>query len=387
MPIKYWTLVVGTGLLGWLLGELRYAWGGALLIAVVMAISLWVLWNKNQKLGQELSLQTNDERVEVLCNLLDAAGNKLEFTISTAIKDLSEMLLFQSDAVSKLNQAFLKIQNLLETQQSDLKSLLLSPSQASGDAIPYARRMREFAENASLSLNQFVDTTVSMSAASMDLVEKVSLISEQMPHVMKALKDIDQIASQTNLLALNAAIEAARAGEAGRGFAVVADEVRALSNRSSGFSSEIQLHLKNINEAIINLHADVGKVASQDMTYAISAKRNVESALKDILDQSEVNEHLTQEVAQISEQLTETLYTSIRALQFEDLSNQKVNHSIEMLRQTLELLTTMGTPIPGIEEFIRKLTDAMKTYKDQLKVNRPNPVTAASIDAGSVELF
>ncbi|MBN7827914.1 chemotaxis protein, partial [Bowmanella dokdonensis] len=61
--------------------------------------------------------------------------------------------------------------------------------------------MHDFAVNTGLMLDRFIATTVDMSASSMDLLEKVNKIYDAMPQVMKALKDIDEIASQTNLLA------------------------------------------------------------------------------------------------------------------------------------------------------------------------------------------
>jgi len=324
---------------------------------------------------------------QAIRELLAESERVLEPNLATTLGDLDDLLAIQADAVLSLNSAFSRIHQLLDSQQTDIAELLTSTTKVEGADLTYAQRMKRFAVGASKSLNQFVDTTVSMSAASLELVEKVGRISDQMPQVMKALQDIDQIASQTNLLALNAAIEAARAGEAGRGFAVVADEVRALSNRSAGFSSEIQGHLNNINGLINNLSVDVGRVAAQDMSHSLAAKREVEAALEDVLEQSEVNEQLTRRVGHVAADLTESLHLAIRALQFEDMSSQKIRYSMQILQDIQQVLACFGRSADELPALARRLNEALNKFNVHQQSRKSNPVSASSIAAGSVDLF
>jgi methyl-accepting chemotaxis protein len=197
-----------------------------------------------------------------------------------------------------------------------------------------------------------------MSAASMDLVNKVDKVNNAVPDIMKALKDIDQIASQTNLLALNAAIEAARAGDAGRGFAVVADEVRALSNRSAGFSDQIQQKLRDIALQIQSLSVDIGIVASQDVTYVMASKKEVQAAFAQSINQS------------------------IRGLQFGDINAQHlqfVHDDLANIQQSLLKITDDNQLVSEIEN--ARLLLSKHTER------RANPVSANSVNAGEAELF
>lgn len=332
-------VAIVTGLSGALFGY----WVSGVLAGLLTFGVLWLTW---QELSKATMANHNKEKPldEALTRALSDTGAQLKGELGVIHRELDGLINIQSDAMATLARAFNDIQGLMAEQQRDINSLLGIESGSNG--LQHAResstnKMSQFAVNTSTTLNRFVDTTVHMSAESMSLVEKVTNIAAKMPNVMKALKDIDQIASQTNLLALNAAIEAARAGEVGRGFAVVADEVRALSSRSSGFSSEIQSQLNGINDAINNLTDEVGKVASQDMSYVLDSKKDVEEAIKDIVARADQDKAITEKLHVISDQLLKALQAAMRGLQFDDIASQKVMQNQLRITSLIELSSAL----------------------------------------------
>jgi methyl-accepting chemotaxis protein len=263
-----------------------------------------------------------------------------------------------------------------------VNSLLQDATDDNGqDAI--SQRMSNFADSTYELLNRFVDTTVTMSASFMELVEKVGSISEKMPKALKALQDIDQIASQTNLLALNAAIEAARAGESGRGFAVVADEVRALSNRSAGFSLAIQKQLREIAVGIDDLKDTVSEVASQDMTYVLQVKAKMKLVSDNLIQRAERDRQVTKQMEPIVSNLVCQLHDAIRALQFEDMSTQNMRHTIQRLEELIPIADSLAKPATNFS----RLTDELTRYKESVARQKHNPVSASSVESGSVDFF
>jgi len=113
---------------------------------------------------------------------------------------------------------------------------------------------------------QVVNKTVAGLLATAQEIEtasaEVSLLGEDASRISEVVKVIKEIADQTNLLALNAAIEAARAGEQGRGFAVVADEVRKLAERTAAATSEINLMSSKIGDVATRALNGMDKVVS-----------------------------------------------------------------------------------------------------------------------------
>lgn len=314
--------------------------------------------------------------------IVQEAGNLLEQVLQESEGNLRAQIGIQEDAIHTLTQSFQQIQSLLERQQENVNRLLGGDGNISGGET-VSERMASFADNTYALLNRFVDTTVEMSASFMELVEKVGLISEKMPLALKALQDIDQIASQTNLLALNAAIEAARAGESGRGFAVVADEVRALSNRSTGFSSTIQAQLKNIAAGIDDLKTTVSSVASQDMTYVLHVKAEMQKISDSLISRATRDREVTKDMAPIVNELAEQLRNAIRALQFEDMSTQNLNYVIQRLQEISLISKAMA--LGGMNG--APLQAAMENYQAAPMRQRHNPVSASSVVSGSVDFF
>ncbi|MFB0773867.1 methyl-accepting chemotaxis protein [Aeromonas salmonicida] len=146
--------------------------------------------------------------------------------------------------------------------------------------------------------------------------------------------DVAKIASQTNLLALNAAIEAARAGEAGRGFAVVADEVRTLSRLSSETAQKMTDKVDTINTGISRAFQIAESAAARDQAAVSDSERAIEQVLERFrmatTSLSESAALLQSESAGIHREISDVIVS----LQFQDRVSQILNH----VRQNMDSL-------------------------------------------------
>lgn len=170
-------------------------------------------------------------------------------SLATSANQIAENVNHESDAVSSMAAAIEEL-SVSTTHISD-----------QGDSAKrIANNSRSNAEQGAQVVNKTVDGLLSSAQEIRTASNEVSRLGEDASRISDVVKVIKEIADQTNLLALNAAIEAARAGEQGRGFAVVADEVRKLAERTAGATNEINQMSSKIGEVANHALSGMDKV-------------------------------------------------------------------------------------------------------------------------------
>ncbi len=230
------------------------------------------------------------------------------------------------------------------------------------------------------------------------LLDEITALSSHTEALRRMAKDVGDIANQTNLLALNAAIEAARAGEAGRGFAVVADEVRKLSTLSGDTGKKIAATVETVNAAIVH-SLDISRDYAEKDTALVNESSNV---IGNVIARfsgaatrlSESSEHLRVESVAIGEEIDQVLV----ALQFQDRVSQVLDHVKQDLGKLKDKIDQgkekqgQGGDLPPIEA-ARWLDELSQTYTmpEQHAVHgggkAPKTKAAGNNNSGDITFF
>ncbi len=272
----------------------------------------------------EVSESVNDMIMrlrKIMSGVLSAAGNVAAASqeISAATEQIASGSTTQAESAEMANHLF-----------KELSTAINEVAKNAEDASALSAKTAEVATQGK--------SIVQSSVEGMDKVrEQIALLSQDSSRVGEILAVIDDIADQTNLLALNAAIEAARAGEQGRGFAVVADEVRKLAERSSDATKQITTIIKTMQA---NTEASVqavqkGVASTQESGEAFTQIASMVSASADRV--TEIAAASEEQSAQTSEVLV-AIETIASAAEESAASSEETASSAQTLAQLADEL-------------------------------------------------
>ncbi|GGE34603.1 methyl-accepting chemotaxis protein McpA [Pullulanibacillus camelliae] len=289
--------------------------------------------------SEELSASTNQ-------------NSKATEQITQSIQELSLGAERQSRKIDESTQSAIEM-------VTTIQEISESSNEVASTAINTSNVVNEGNEAVEVSVQQmqFIKNTVS------ELAEKLKTLGEYSANIDQIINVITEIADQTNLLALNAAIEAARAGEQGKGFAVVADEVRKLAEQSSqstdkirevvtAIQKETDLALQSMETGkvevdkgidVVNSAGESFKNIKQFVDNVTSQIQNVSAAVQEIAASTEQNVRTFEDISEISKQ-TSAGTQDVSATTEEQLA------SMEEISSSAENLSEMAEELQGIIE-------------------------------------
>ena len=277
------------------------------------------------------------DKLEEVGNVVSSASSELSAQIEQSDRGAAESAQRLSEAATAMNEMNATVQEVAKNAGS--------ASAASADTKEKAQVGAQVVEKAVRSIEQ-------VHQMSLELKGDMTQLNEHAQDITRIMGVISDIADQTNLLALNAAIEAARAGEAGRGFAVVADEVRKLAEKTMASTNDVGNAIKAIQESTAKSMTGVDNAVERIGEATELASRSG-AALQEILTTVEITADQVNAIATASEE--------------QSAASEEINQSIvqvnDMSRQTAEAMGEAARAVSDLAAQAQGLTELIEAMK------------------------
>ena len=289
--------------------------------------------------------QSKTEAMLVAADKLEQVGG----VVSSASTELSAQI-EQSDrgaaeSAQRLSEA--------ATAMNEMNATVQEVAKNAGSASTASAETKQKAEAGAQVVEKAVHSIEQVHQMSLELKGDMAQLNEHAQDITRIMGVISDIADQTNLLALNAAIEAARAGEAGRGFAVVADEVRKLAEKTMASTNDVGNAIKAIQESTAKSMTGVDN-AVERIGEATELASQSGAALEEIVATVEATADQVNAIATASEE--------------QSAASEEINQSIvqvnDMARQTAEAMAEAAKAVSDLAAQAQGLTDLIQELKE-----------------------